>query len=62
MKKQVDNSPHLFELKLANGKSRTFRTGQDMWTWAAQNSKMEFPKDDVNPPTLSEWFEKRRAK
>lgn len=46
-----------FELVLANRKSRTFRSGSDMYDWACHNSpKMDFKFDR----TLSEWFESRR--
>jgi hypothetical protein len=58
-----NDGPDSCELKLANGKIRSFKTGYDMWRWAIQNNpKMEFPKDDAAPPTLSEWFERRRPK
>lgn len=61
-KKVVDNAPNSFELTI-RGKTRSFKTGYDMWRWAIQNNpKMEFPKDDAAPPTLSEWFERRRPK
>lgn len=61
-KKVVDNAPNRFELTIG-GKTRSFKTGYDMWQWAAQtNPKMEFPKDNAPIPSLSEWFEKRKNK
>lgn len=65
MSKKQNDGPDIFELKLANGKTRKFKTGYDMWRWASQGSaKMEFYDDskDKKPPTLSEWFERRRPK
>ena len=64
MSKKRNDGPDNFELKLANGKSRKFKTGYDMWRWASQGTKMEFYDDskDKQPPTLSEWFERRRPK
>jgi hypothetical protein len=60
MSKNENDTPNRFELTI-NGKTRSFKTGYDMWKWAAQtNPKMEFPKDDADPPSLSEWFEKLR--
>lgn len=55
------DGPDRFELKLANGKTRSFKTGVDMWRFAVQNNpKMEFPQDDKAVPTFSDWMEKRR--
>ena len=65
MSKQYNDAPDSFELTLANGKIRTFKSGYDMWKWAAQgNPKMEFYDEtkDKQPATLSEWFERRRPK
>ncbi len=63
MNKTQDNAPAQFELTLAGGKTRTFKTGYDMWQWAIQNnSKMEFPDDNRAVPSLSDWFSKRGKK
>ena len=65
MSKRHDDGPECFELKLANGKVRKFSSGHEMWRWASQgNTKMEFYDDtkDKQPPTLSDWFERRRKK
>ena len=58
-----NDGPDRFELKLTNGKTRSFNTGYDMWQWAAQsNPKMEFPDDNKPVPSLSDWFSKRGKK
>lgn len=54
-----------FELKLANGKHRKFNSGYEMWQWASQGrTNMEFYNNskEKQPPTLSEWFERRHKK
>jgi hypothetical protein len=49
MNKNEDNTPNRFELTL-NGKTRSFKTGYDMWKWAVQtNTKLDFPKEDAAP-------------
>ena len=56
-----DEGPELFELKLANGKTRSFKTGYDMWKWASHSSpKMEFSSDERASVSLSDWFERRK--
>lgn len=63
MSKNIDNMPARFELTLANGKTRAFKTGYDMWQWAVQNNqKMEFPDDNKTISSLSDWFSKRGKK
>lgn len=58
-----NDGPDSYELKLANGKIRSFKTGYDMWRWAIQNNpKMEFPDDNKPVPSLSDWFSKRGKK
>ena len=64
MKKKLRNKePHCLELKLANGRTRTFSKGYDMWQWAVQNGdKMEFDFNERTGPFLCDYFEKRRKK
>jgi hypothetical protein len=63
MNKVQDNAPVNFELTLANGKTRAFKSGYDMWQWAVQNNqKMEFADDNKPVLSLSDWFNKRGKK
>ena len=52
-----------FEIRLANGNSRKFETGSDMYNWAMKMSpRMKFDYDEKTTPDLSEWFEQRWSK
>lgn len=52
-----------FELSLADGKTRKFISGYDMWRWAINNNpKLECNYEDKTTPDLSTWFENRRQK
>ncbi len=60
---QTSKGPENFELKMANGNTRSFQNGYDMWRWAVQNDpKMEFPPDDKPCPSISDFFERLRKK
>jgi len=60
-KRQFDNGN--FELKLANGKTQSFKSGYDMWKWTSQNNpKTEFKFDEKNGHFLCDYFDKLRKK
>ena len=57
----IDTTQHNFELKLASGKTKTFGSGSEMYTWAVQNNpKMEFKFDERTGPFLCDYFERLR--
>jgi len=60
MKHKKYKEPHTLELKLKNGRSKTFANGYDMWKWAVSNDKrMEFKFDEKSGPFLSDFFYRR---
>ena len=62
-KRVVQNSDKNFELKLANGKSGSFKSGYDMWKFATQhNPKLEQKFSQKSGPFLCDFFERLRKK
>ena len=59
----MHNETPTFELTM-NGKTKSFKSGYDMWVWANQNCKgrLEDNFDEKTGPFYCDWIEKHLAK
>ena len=57
-----DETP-TFELTM-NGKTKSFKSGYDMWVWANQQSrgKLEDKYDEKTGPFYCDWISKQKVK